>query len=87
MLRYLFMWALLCTTALFVCSQEISTPDSIDNSIPSHSLEELTVKASPGVNTTDGKVIRPTSDMLLTATDGIDLLRKLQLFRITIGTK
>lgn len=80
------MWAFLCATALFVCSQEISTPDSIEYSISPRLLDEVVVKASSTINKTDGKVIRPDKEMLRTATDGIDLLRKLQLPRITVST-
>ena len=86
MLKHLLMWAFLCTTAPFVCSQEVSVPDSIGHSIPTHMLEEVIVKAAPAINKTDGKVIRPNKEMLQTATDGIDLLRKLQLSGITVNT-
>ena len=85
MLRNIFMWAFLCTTAAFVCSQEISTPDSIEYSIPTHLLDEVVVKASSTINKTDGKIIRPNKEMLRTSSDGIDLLRKLQLSRITVN--
>ena len=79
------MWAFLCTTAPFVCSQETSTPDSIEYSISTHLLDEVVVKASSIINKTDGKIIRPNKEMLRTSSDGIDLLRKLQLSRITVN--
>lgn len=85
MLKNIFMWAFLCTTAPFVCSQETSTPDSIEYSISTHLLDEVVVKALPTINKTDGKVIRPNKEMLRTSSDGIDLLRKLQLPRITVN--
>ena len=79
------MWAFLCTTAPFVCSQETSTPDSIEYSISTHLLDEVVVKASSIINKTDGKIIRSNKEMLRTSSDGIDLLRKLQLSRITVN--
>ena len=79
------MWAFLCTTAPFVCSQETSTPDSIEYSISPHLLDEVVVRASSIINKTDGKIIRPNKEMLRTSSDGIDLLRKLQLSRITVN--
>ena len=85
MLKHLFMWAFLCATAPFVRSQNTSAPDSTDYSISPQLLDEVVVKASSTINKTDGKVIRPTKEMLRTASDGIDLLRKLQLSRITVN--
>ena len=85
MLKNIFTWAFLCTTAPFVCSQETSTPDSIEYSISTHLLNEVVVKASSIINKTDGKIIRPNKEMLRTSSDGIDLLRKLQLSRITVN--
>ena len=60
-------------------------PDSIEYSISTHLLDEVVVKASPVINKTDGKIIRPNKEMLRTSSDGIDLLRKLQLSRITVN--
>ncbi|MBD5321445.1 MAG: TonB-dependent receptor [Bacteroides sp.] len=79
------MWAFLCATAPFLCSQGIDATDSIEYSISPHLLEEVVVKASSTIGKTDGKVIRPSKEMLRTAADGIDLLRKLQLSRITVN--
>ena len=60
-------------------------PDSIEYSISTHLLDEVVVKASPIINKTDGKVIRPNKETLRTSVDGIDLLRKLQISRITVN--
>ena len=85
MLKNIFMCAFLCTTAPFVCSQETSTPDSIEYSISTHLLDEVVVKVSAISNKTDGKIIRLNKEMRRTSSDGIDLLRKLQLSRITVN--
>lgn len=85
MLKQLSMWAFLCLTLSFVYAQEINTIDSIEYSISPKLLEEVVVKASPIVNRIDGKVIRPNKETVKTSADGIDLLRKLQLSRITIN--
>ncbi|MDE6125399.1 MAG: TonB-dependent receptor [Muribaculaceae bacterium] len=79
------MWAFLCATAHFVCAQETNRPDSVEYSVSPRLLEEVVVKASPVINRTDGKVIHPDKEMLRTSSDGIDLLRKLQLSRITVN--
>ena len=79
------MWALICAAAPFVCAQETTTHDSIEFSISTQLLEEVVIKASPIVNKTDGKVIRPNKETLRTSVDGIDLLRKLQISRITVN--
>lgn len=79
------MWAFICSTVLAVCAHEINSLDSIENSISPQRLQEVVVKASPIINRTDGKVLRPNKEMLRTASDGIDLLRKLQIPRISIN--
>ncbi|MDE5641943.1 MAG: hypothetical protein K2I56_00460 [Muribaculaceae bacterium] len=79
------MWAFLCAAAPFVYSQETCATDSTEYSDYPRLLEEVVVKASPTVNRTDGKVIRPGKEALRTSADGIDLLRKLQLPRITVN--
>ncbi|MDE6491293.1 MAG: TonB-dependent receptor [Muribaculaceae bacterium] len=84
------MWALLCSTASFAYSHDIYTTDSIsedsiDYSISPLFLNEVVVTASPIINKTDGKIIRPNKEILLTSSDGIDLLRKLHLSRITVN--
>ena len=43
MLKDIFMWAFLCTTAPFVCSRKTSPPDSIEDSISTHLLDEVVV--------------------------------------------
>ena len=63
MLKNILTWAFLCITAPFVCSHEISIPDSIEDYISTHFLDEVVVKASSTINKTDGKVIRPNKEI------------------------
>ncbi|MDE7472186.1 MAG: hypothetical protein K2M68_01225 [Muribaculaceae bacterium] len=79
------MWAFICTTAPLVCANQPTDIDSIESSISPLLLDVVVVKASPVINKTDGKVIRPDKEMLRMSTDGVDLLRKLQLSRITVN--
>ena len=84
------MWAFLCATAPFVCSQTTTpsnpiTEDSIEYSLPPQLLDEITVQAAQVSDRTDEKTIRPNKEMLRTSADGIDLLRKLQLSRISVN--
>lgn len=90
MLRQFLMWALICSTSPLVCSQNQTTPtstgcDSIEYSISTRLLEEIVVTASPVINKNDRKIIRPDREMSRTSADGIDLLRRLQLPRITVN--
>ena len=90
MLRQFLMWALICSTSPFVCSQNQTTTtstdcDSIEYSISTRLLEEIVVTASPVINKNDRKIIRPDREMSRTSADGIDLLRRLQLPRITVN--
>lgn len=90
MSRQLAMWALLCATAPFACPQEPIMPDSTvsdttEYSIPPQSLGEIVVRACPVINKTDRKVIRPNNEIRRSSTDGIDMLRKLQLARISVN--
>lgn len=89
MSRQLAMWALLCATAPFACPQETATPDTIAWETSEYSsspqlLNEIVITAAPSINKNDRKVIRPGKELLRSATDGIDLLRKLQLARISV---
>ncbi|MDE6392175.1 MAG: hypothetical protein K2L59_02750, partial [Muribaculaceae bacterium] len=84
------MWALICSAAPSVCSQEISFNDSIAEDstgyVSSYGLiDEVVVTASPVADKTDGKIIRPSAELLRTSSDGIDLLRKLQLPRLIVN--
>lgn len=84
------MWVLLCATAPFACPQESVMTDSIPSdtlvfSISPQFLSEIVVTASPVINKTDRKVIRPDKETLRSSTNGIDLLRKLQLARISVN--
>lgn len=84
------MWALLCATAPFACPQESVMTDSIPSdtleySISPQFLSEIVVTASPVINKTDRKVIRPDKETLRSSANGIDLLRKLQLARISVN--
>ena len=91
MLKLSFMWALICTTTPVIClaqSHEIDSiySDSIEYTSSPHLLNEFVVTAAPVINKTDRKVIRPTKAMLNSSSNGLDLLRKLQLSRITINS-
>lgn len=79
------MWAFICATAPVAYSYELPANDSIEYSISPTLLDEIIVKASPVINKTDRKVIRPDKDILQSSSDGLDLLRKLQLSGITIN--
>ncbi|MDE5635854.1 MAG: TonB-dependent receptor, partial [Muribaculaceae bacterium] len=84
------MWALVCTTAPIVCSHNTFHPpstnyDSIEYIISPQLLDEVVVKTSPIINKSDRKIIRPDIETLRTSSDGIDLLRRLHLSRITVN--
>ena len=91
MLKIFTMWACLCATAPVVCAHEWISADSIacdstaDYSISPMLLDEVTVKAASVINKTDRRVMYPDGEMLRTSADGMDLLRKLQLSRITVN--
>lgn len=90
MLKRLIMWALICSTAPVVCAREYNSVDSIccdtiECTIPSMLLDEIVVTAATTINKNDRKVIRPNKETINTSSDGIDLLRKLQLPRITVN--
>ena len=80
------MWPLLCATATVVSAK--GTPSSqtspCDTTEYSHMLNEITVQASPVIHKVDRQVIRPSKAQTETATGGLDLLRKLQLPRISL---
>lgn len=89
MSRSLSMWALLCAAAPSACPQESVMTDSIPSDaleyqISPQFLSEIVVTASHVINKTDRKIIRPDKETLRTSTNGIDLLRKLQLARIYV---
>ena len=84
------MWALICATAPFAHSQNAThvttiDSDSIEYSFDEQLLDEIVVKAASVINKNDRKLIRPDEVTLRTSTDGVDLLRKLQLARITVN--
>lgn len=84
------MWALVCAAAPFACPQESvmtgSIPsDTLEYSISPQFLSEIVVTASPVINRTDRKVIRPDKGTLRSSANGMDLLRKLQLARISVN--
>lgn len=90
MLKQLVLWAQLCATAPFACSQKSVCTDSIasdtiEYSISPQLLTEIVVTASPVINKTDRKVIRPSKEILNSSATGVDLLRKLQLARISVN--
>lgn len=84
------MWALICSTAPFVCAQEYNPVDSTgcDTSeypISTRLLNEIVVTAATTINKNDRKVIRPKKETINSSSNGIDLLRKLQLARIAVN--
>lgn len=84
------MWALLCATAPFACPQEpaMTGPipsDTLEYSVSPQLLNEIVVTASPVINKTDRKIIRPAEEALRSAANGVDLLRKLQLAGISVN--
>ena len=90
MSRHFIMWAFLCATAPVVCSQNgINTPpagnDTTDCSIHELLLDEIVVTASPVIYRSDRQIIRPDKTTLDASADGIDLLRRLHLPRITVN--
>lgn len=78
MLKQLIMWALICSTAPVVYSQEYGHDEP-------KMLDEIVVTAATTINKNDRKVIRPKKEILDASVDGIDILRKLQLARITVN--
>ncbi|MDE6354773.1 MAG: TonB-dependent receptor [Prevotella sp.] len=90
MLKQFIMWALVCSTAPFVCAQEQNLSDStscdtVEYSIPPRLLNEVVVTAATTISKNDRKVIRPPKETINASSNGIDLLRKLQLARISIN--
>lgn len=84
MLKQLLMWAFICSTALVACAQGHHSIDStncytIEYSISPRLLNEVVVTAATTINRNDRKVIRPNKETINSSSDGIDLLRKLQL--------
>ena len=84
------MWALICATAPFAHSQNAThvttiDSDSIEYSFDEQLLDEIVVKAASVINKNDRKLIRPDEVTLRSSTDGVDLLRKLQLSHITVN--
>ncbi len=85
MLRILFMWALICTAAPFVCAQinipdEVTESDSLDII-----LNEVTVVAKNTITKTDRKVIIPPKSKVNASTSGLNLLQKLALPGISVN--
>ena len=90
MFRQFFMWALICSTAPVVCSQNSTDLLSIDSDTAEYSisprlLDEIVVKAAPVINKSDRKIIRPDKETLGISADGMDLLRRLHLSRIAVN--
>ncbi len=85
MLRTIFVWALICTTAPFVCAQ-ITIPDE-ENETDSIDiiLNEVTVTAKSTITKTDRKVIFPPKSKVNASTSGLDLLQKLVLPGISVN--
>lgn len=90
MFRKLIMWACVCATAPFMCAQNtgeniIMDCDTVECLISERLLDEVVVRASPVINKTDRKIIRPDGETLRMSSDGIELLRKLHLPRISVN--
>ena len=90
MYRQSTMWTLLCATVPFACPQEPAMPgpipsDTLEYSVSPEFLNEIVVTASPVINKTDRKIIRPAEEVLRSAANGVDLLRKLQLAGISVN--
>ena len=90
MLRYFSMWALICLTAPSAYSQNCDETcaidcDSIEYSISPKFLDEVMVTASPVTNKSDRKIVRPDKVMLRISSNGMDLLRRLNLPRIAVN--
>lgn len=84
------MWALLCATAPLMRAQEPFAPDStasdtMEYSISPRILDEIVVTVTSVINKTDRIVVRPDKEILYSSTDGVDLLRKLQLPGISVN--
>lgn len=84
------MWALICATAPFVCAQEyvsddVTDCDTIQYSLPDRLLDEISVTVDRTISKTDRKVIRPGKEALRVSSNGIDLLRRLQLPGVTVN--
>ena len=90
MLRQFFMWALICATASVVCSQNhggmtLADCDTTEYPVSQLLLNEVVVTASPVVNKSDRRIIRLDEETRRISTDAVDLLRRLNLPRITIN--
>lgn len=90
MTKRLIVWAVIALTVGTVSAQEPS--DRNDNVVNRNDsvMKEITlgniiVKGSPVVRKDDRLVARPQAEQIRTATDGMDLLRKMQLPRISIN--
>lgn len=90
-MRKLFiMWALICATAFSMHSQNhientLTDCDTIEYSISPYLLNEIQVTASPIINKVDRKVLMLSKETLDVSADGVDLLRKMNLPRITVN--
>lgn len=90
MFRQLIMWALICSTAPAVYARESNLIDSIgcdtiDCSISPMLLDEIVVTAATTISKNDRKVIRPKKEIIDVSANGVDLLRRLQLARISVN--
>lgn len=79
------MRALICTAAPFTCAYESAIACAADSCAYSIGLDEIVVKASPVINKIDRRVIRPDRETIMSSTDGLNLLGRLHLPRITIN--
>ncbi len=84
------MWTSFLSAALTVAAHDsIVNPviacDTLEYSISPVLLDDITVRASGVVRKPDGRVLHPDEEIIRTATDGIDMLRKMQLPRVSVN--
>lgn len=82
MRKYFVLWALSCLTAIAVSAQNVSDDDSSDT-LRTIALGEVTVKSRQRIVKNDRKVMIPTAEQRRMAANGVGLLQKMHLPRIT----
>lgn len=84
------MWTSFLSASLTVAAQDstvnpVIACDTLEYSISPVLLDDITVRASGVVRKPDGMVLHPDEEIIRTATDGIDMLRKMQLPRVSVN--
>ncbi len=85
MLKYIFMWALICSAAPVVRAQMSSPDEEAEADEPDIMLNEVTVVAKNIITKTDRQVIIPPKSKVEASTSGLDLLQKLALPGISVN--